>query len=59
MKEEASKNHYAGPGPLELIEPLFVSPVCSYRVESYWTYEVCHGSHIRQYHEEREGKPSK
>ena len=22
----------------------------------YWTYELCHGKHIRQYHEERDGK---
>lgn len=32
---------------------------CSYRLESYWTYEVCHGKYIRQYHEEREGKKIK
>ena len=28
---------------------------CAYRLEHYWTYELCHGKHIRQYHEERDG----
>lgn len=27
--------------------------------ESYWTYEICHGHYVRQYHEEREGKKVK
>ena len=26
------------------------------RAEPYWTYELCHGKYLRQYHEEREGK---
>jgi len=30
-----------------------------YQLESYWTYELCHGRYIRQYHEEREGKKVK
>lgn len=29
---------------------------CSFRLESYWTYEVCHGRYIKQFHEERDGK---
>ncbi|KAF3708342.1 Endoplasmic reticulum lectin 1 ER lectin [Channa argus] len=45
---------YSGPSPGELLEPLFKRSSCSYRIESYWTYEVCHGKHVRQYHEERE-----
>ncbi|KAM4772569.1 endoplasmic reticulum lectin 1 isoform 2-T2 [Rhinophrynus dorsalis] len=45
---------YKGPTPSELLEPLFKQSSCSYRIESYWTYEVCHGKHIRQYHEEKE-----
>lgn len=44
---------------LEYLEPLFKGDVCSYRIESYWTYEICHGNYIKQYHEERDGKTSK
>lgn len=58
-KEENKVESYSGPSPLELISPLFVQGTCSYRLESYWTYEVCHGKYIRQYHEEREGKKVK
>lgn len=25
-------------------------------MESYWTYELCHGRYVQQYHEERDGK---
>ncbi|KAL1140005.1 hypothetical protein AAG570_006982, partial [Ranatra chinensis] len=25
-------------------------------IESYWTYELCHGKYVKQYHEERDGK---
>lgn len=46
-------------GPFELVSSLFSSSLCSYRIESYWTYEICHGHYIKQYHEEREGKVSK
>lgn len=28
-------------------------------MESFWTYELCHGRYIRQYHEERDGKKVK
>lgn len=28
--------------------------VCVLQIESYWTYEVCHGKHVRQYHEDKE-----
>ncbi|XP_041646307.1 endoplasmic reticulum lectin 1 isoform X2 [Cheilinus undulatus] len=52
--EEDDEKEYTGPTPGELLEPLFKRSSCSYRIESYWTYEVCHGKHIRQYHEEKE-----
>lgn len=38
--------------PYQLLKPLFVREVCSYRLEQYWTYELCHGRFIRQFHEE-------
>ncbi|CAJ1067458.1 endoplasmic reticulum lectin 1 isoform X2 [Xyrichtys novacula] len=53
-EEQDDEKDYAGPTPGELLEPLFKRSSCSYRIESYWTYEVCHGKHIRQYHEEKE-----
>lgn len=58
-KESTSEEKYEGPTALELISPLFTQSSCSYRLESYWTYEICHGRFIRQYHEDREGKKIK
>ncbi|GAB0089102.1 endoplasmic reticulum lectin 1 [Sergentomyia squamirostris] len=57
--EDNSKDQYQGPGALDLLTPLFASSQCSIRIESYWTYEVCHGQYVRQYHEERDGKSVK
>ncbi|XP_017465911.1 PREDICTED: endoplasmic reticulum lectin 1 [Rhagoletis zephyria] len=42
--------------PITLLQPLFSTSSCSYRIEAYWSYEICHGQHVRQSHEEREGK---
>nr|CAD7446825.1 unnamed protein product [Timema bartmani] len=58
-KEKDTIDTYSGPSPLQLLQPLFTQLSCSYRLESYWTYEVCHGRYVRQYHEEREGKKVK
>lgn len=56
-KEESQKEAvYTGPAPLDLVSMLFSSSTCSYRMENYWTYEVCHGNYIKQYHEDRDGK---
>ncbi|XP_006638835.1 endoplasmic reticulum lectin 1 isoform X1 [Lepisosteus oculatus] len=52
--DEDENKVYTGPNPAALLEPLFRQSSCSYRIESYWTYEVCHGKHVRQYHEEKE-----
>lgn len=56
LKEAEGKETavYSGPSPFELIAPLFIAGSCSYRIDSYWTYEVCHGNYIRQFHEERD-----
>ncbi|XP_077286148.1 endoplasmic reticulum lectin 1 isoform X2 [Arctopsyche grandis] len=58
-KNSEESDQYEGFSPLQLLSPLFYPQLCSYRVESYWTYEVCHGQYVRQYHEEREGKKAK
>ncbi|KAK3872509.1 hypothetical protein Pcinc_022406 [Petrolisthes cinctipes] len=50
---------YTGPGPFELITPLFKKQTCNLRLDSYWTYELCHGLYIKQYREEREGKTTR
>ena len=38
----------------DIIAKLETDKSCSYRVDSYWIYEVCHGQKIRQFHEERD-----
>ncbi|XP_076174151.1 endoplasmic reticulum lectin 1 isoform X2 [Ptiloglossa arizonensis] len=41
---------------MKILQALFSLNTCSYRLESYWTYELCHGRFVRQYHEDRDGK---
>ena len=41
----------------EVLQPFFLSDRCHYRVEGFWTYEMCHNKHLRQYHkDESKGK---
>uniref|UniRef100_A0A915E7L6 Endoplasmic reticulum lectin 1 n=1 Tax=Ditylenchus dipsaci TaxID=166011 RepID=A0A915E7L6_9BILA len=47
---------YSGPTPAELLQPIYDDNVCSYRIESYWLYELCHGRYLLQYHDEKETK---
>lgn len=39
-KETNHEEKYAGPSALELLSPLFTQSMCSFKLESYWTYEV-------------------
>lgn len=49
---------YSGPSALELLRPLLAKDSCIYKLDLYWAYELCHGSHLKQFHEEKEaGKP--
>lgn len=36
-----------------LLESLHAKKLCAYRLDPYWTYELCHGMHIRQYHDSK------
>ncbi|XP_011343381.1 endoplasmic reticulum lectin 1 isoform X3 [Ooceraea biroi] len=58
-QEDEYNESYNGPNPIQLLEPIFAQNSCSYRLETYWTYELCHGKYVRQYHEDREGKKIK
>ncbi|XP_046550872.1 endoplasmic reticulum lectin 1-like [Haliotis rubra] len=53
-KRDSSKADYGGQTADELMNILFTQTTCSYRIESYWTYELCHGKHLRQYHETKD-----
>jgi len=57
--EKDGLDSYQGQSALSLLMPLFKKQNCNLRLESYWTYELCHGMHIKQYHEEREGKSAR
>ena len=42
--------------PYTVLRTLFSQKYCSYRIETFWTYEICHGHHIRQFHEDLRNK---
>uniref|UniRef100_A0A0A9X029 Endoplasmic reticulum lectin 1 n=1 Tax=Lygus hesperus TaxID=30085 RepID=A0A0A9X029_LYGHE len=58
-KEKENYDEYTGPNPVQLLAPMFALSTCTTLLEPYWSYELCHGRYIRQYHEEREGKKLK
>nr|XP_016923536.1 endoplasmic reticulum lectin 1 [Drosophila suzukii] len=55
-QKEEEKSEKPELSPISLLQPIFSALTCTYRIEAYWSYEICHGHHVRQYHEEREGK---
>ncbi|XP_023229503.1 endoplasmic reticulum lectin 1-like isoform X2 [Centruroides sculpturatus] len=52
LNQDSGKYNYDGPTAKQLLRPLFTQMVFSYRLEHFWTYELCHGRFLRQYHEE-------
>ncbi|VDK87059.1 unnamed protein product [Litomosoides sigmodontis] len=53
-ESEETVQSYVGPSPAEIIQLLYDNRVCSYWLDVYWTYELCHGRYIMQYHDNRE-----
>uniref|UniRef100_A0A0R3RJI1 Endoplasmic reticulum lectin 1 n=1 Tax=Elaeophora elaphi TaxID=1147741 RepID=A0A0R3RJI1_9BILA len=53
-QSEQEVQPYVGPSPAELIQSLYNNRVCSYWLDIYWTYELCHGRYVMQYHDNRE-----
>ncbi|CAD5209595.1 unnamed protein product [Bursaphelenchus xylophilus] len=47
---------YLGPSPSELVNGIYTDKACLLRIEVYWSYEICHGRYIRQFHEEKDSK---
>lgn len=41
--------------PHSLLANMFEATPCIFKVEGYWTYELCHGKHIRQFRAEGTG----
>ncbi|KAG7238264.1 hypothetical protein INR49_030975 [Caranx melampygus] len=46
---EPDSEGYTGPDIPDLLSPMHDAP-CLVKTKDWWTYEFCHGQHIRQYH---------
>lgn len=46
---EPDSEGYTGPDIPDLLKPMHNAP-CLLKTKDWWTYEFCHGQHIRQYH---------
>ncbi|VDN08158.1 unnamed protein product [Thelazia callipaeda] len=55
-KTKKDDKTYTGLSPAQLIQSLYDNRICSYWLDLYWTYELCHGRYIMQFHEDREAR---
>ncbi|KAF1769655.1 hypothetical protein GCK72_001472 [Caenorhabditis remanei] len=52
--DEKKAIDYSGPTAGKLLETmLYKDSMCSFLIDVYWTYQVCHGRYVRQYHEDK------
>lgn len=51
-RKSDSDGTHSSISPYSLLKQLVTRGICSYRLEPYWTYELCHGKSLRQFHEE-------
>ncbi|CAF0889850.1 unnamed protein product [Brachionus calyciflorus] len=49
--KETSEQELTRVQTFNLLADFHQKKLCSYRIESYWIYELCHGNFVRQYHE--------
>lgn len=52
LNETENESDIKNKNPIQLLSPLLKGVSCSYKYELYWTYELCHGKSLRQYHQE-------
>lgn len=54
VPEEKKAVNYDGPTAGKLLETiLYKEKMCSYLIDVYWTYQVCHGRYVIQFHEDK------
>ncbi|EGT57596.1 hypothetical protein CAEBREN_32256 [Caenorhabditis brenneri] len=52
--DEQKAVDYSGPSAGKILETmLYREKMCSFLIDVYWTYQVCHGRYVIQYHEDK------
>lgn len=59
VQKQENTEPYVGPNPMRMLSLLFNQNACTHKPDIYWTYELCHGRYVRQFHEDRDGKKTK